>query len=115
MITDAGLALASWVLCILVLVLTLLAVAHWHARPVVIVEDPPPRLGYLENEQLEGEEPVLDLPVDRADLPQVPDGMVLYFGGAVHPDCAARWLRFDLRPIDGCAVWLTDSLKETVT
>lgn len=58
---------------------------------------------------------VVDPPVDRAYLPQVPDGMVLYRGGAVHPECAERWLRFDLTPVDGCAVWLTDSLKETVT
>lgn len=55
----------------------------------------------------------LDPPVDRTYIPPV--GMVLYRGGAVHPDCAARWLRFDQRPIDGCAVWLTDELKAKAT
>lgn len=52
---------------------------------------------------------VVDPPVTRAYIPPV--GMVLYRGGAVHPECAQRWLRFDLRPVDGCAVWLTDELK----
>ncbi len=56
---------------------------------------------------------VVDPPVVPAYIPPV--GMVLYRGGAVHPECAQRWLRFDLTPVDGCAVWLTDSLKETVT
>ncbi len=57
----------------------------------------------------------VDPPVDRAYLPQIPAGMVLYRGGAVHPECAQRWLRFDLTPADGCAVWLTDDLKAKAT
>jgi hypothetical protein len=55
----------------------------------------------------------VDPPVVPAYIP--PAGMVLYRGGAVHPACARGWLRDDVPPVDGCAVWLTDSLKETVT
>lgn len=80
------------------------------------------RLALMEPDQtpFEDDEPTdeifaVDPPVDRAYLPQVPAGMVLYRGGAVHPECAQRWLRFDLAPVDGCAVWLTDDLKASAT
>lgn len=52
---------------------------------------------------------VVDPPVARPYIP--PAGMVLYRGGAVHPACARGWLRDDVPPCAGCAVWLTDELK----
>jgi hypothetical protein len=51
------------------------------------------------------DEPTVQLPVVTLREELIPDGMVLFRGGAVHPECAAKAIN-DARPCAGCAVHL---------